>query len=55
MVWFAIAEGESMSPEKEQLKVSQITINISTILNVLGVEKPTSYNLHTIYMDRRAK
>jgi len=37
-----------MSLEAEQSKVSQITTNISTILNALGVEKPISYNFYTI-------
>ena len=49
MDWFAIAVGKSMSPEKEQSKVSQITTSISTTLNALGVEKPISCNLHAIY------
>ena len=48
MAWLAIAVRKSMSLEKEQSKVSQITINISTISNALGVEKPIFYNLHTI-------
>jgi len=55
MASFAIAVGKSMSLEKERSKVNQITINISTTSNALDVERPISYNLHTIYLDRRAK
>ncbi len=48
MAWFAIAARKSMNPEREPSKVSQITTNISTILNALGVGRPIFYNLHTI-------
>ena len=48
MAWFAIAARKSMILAKEQSKVSQITTNISTILNALGVEKPISCNFYTI-------
>jgi hypothetical protein len=54
-VWFAIVAKESMRLEKGQSKFNQITINISTALNALGVGKPISYNLQTIYKDWRAK
>jgi hypothetical protein len=49
MAWFAIAARKSMILAKEQSKVSQITTDISTTLNALGVEKPISYKLHTIH------
>ncbi len=55
MAWYAIAERKSMSLEKEQSKGSQITTSILNILNALDVEKPISYNLHTIHKDWRAK
>ncbi len=51
MAWFAIAARKSMSMGKGQSKISQITINISTILNALGAEKSISYNLPTIQKD----
>jgi ferredoxin len=52
MAWFAIAARKFMSLAKERSKVNQITINISTTLNALGVEKPISYNLHGIHKGR---
>jgi hypothetical protein len=55
MAWFAVAERKSMSPKKAQSKDSQITTDISNILNALGAEKPIFYNLNTIHKDWRTK
>jgi hypothetical protein len=49
MVWFATAVAKSMSLEKGPSKLSQITTNISTILNALDVGKPIFYSLLAIH------
>jgi hypothetical protein len=55
VAWFAIVAGKFMSLEEGQSKVSQITTNTLTTLNVLGVGKPSSCNLNAIQKGRGAE